>query len=361
MNRIGALQGAMAEHDLDLVVVGPTSNLRYLVGYRASAFERITVLLVSQNAAAMVLPSFDRDEFVAQTRLDDAFGWTDKQGPRAALDAAFRSVGASPRNALVDDELRFDHYALLRERLGDAVGRASELFAPLRLAKDADEQDMLARAGELVALGVEVATKRAQPGMIELELKRAIEQALWNAGAETVDFVLVQAGANSVAAHHSGDSTALREGEPVLFDISARWDGYFADTTQQVFLGEPPPDYVEAYEVVAAAHAAGLAAARAGATAGDVDRAAARVIEEAGFAESSGPRTGHGIGLDLHEPPSVLDGDETELVPGAAITVEPGVYLPGRYGIRVEDTLIVTEAEPRIVTRAARPLVVKRH
>ncbi|HYO61851.1 MAG TPA: Xaa-Pro peptidase family protein [Actinomycetota bacterium] len=361
MERLTALQRAMETHGYDLVVVGPTANMRYLTGYRAMAVERITVLLVTRDAAAMVMPDFDAGEFRDTTGLEAVFEWSDKNGPAGAIGEAFRSLGlsANDASAAVDDELRFDFFTQLRPHLAGRPGRASELLGPLRLTKSATEQECIRRAGELVSHGIDVALEHAQPGMTELELKRTIEDALWDGGAESADFVLVQAGANSAVGHHNADETPLRREEPVLVDIAARVEGYFADVTQQVFLGEPPDEYVRAYEIVATAQEQGVRAARSGASAADVDRAAAAVIEAAGFGESTGPRTGHGIGLDVHEPPSVVDGDGTELVPGAVITVEPGIYLPGRFGIRIEDTVIVTDGEAQRVTRGARPLFAK--
>jgi Xaa-Pro dipeptidase len=361
MERVEALQATMHEHGTDLVVVGPTTNMRYLTGYSPMAVERITVLLVTLDAVATVMPYFDADEFRHTTGLDAVFEWADKQGPSDAIDQAFRSLGLSARTAIaaVDDELRFDFFTQLRGRLADEPRRASELLGPLRMSKTADEQERVRRAGHLVSLGIDTAFENARPGMTELELKRAIENAMWDAGAESVDFVLVQAGANSAVGHHRAGGTELRQGEPVLIDIAARMDGYFADVTQQVFFGPPPPDYVEAYEIVATAQEEGVRAARLGASASDVDHAAMDVIQTAGFGEWNGPRTGHGIGLDVHEPPSVIEGDETELVPGAVITVEPGVYMPGRFGIRIEDTVIVTEGGPERVTHGARSLFSK--
>lgn len=361
MERVEALQAAMHAHGIDLVVVGPTTNMRYLTGYSPMAVERITVLLVTLDAVAMVMPYFDADEFRHATGLDAVFEWADKQGPSDAIEQAFRSLGLSARatTAAVDDELRFDFFTQLRKRLADEPRRASELLAPLRLSKTADEQERIRRAGHLVSLGIDTAFQHARPRMTELELKRAIENVLWDQGAESVDFVLVQAGANSAVGHHRAGERELRQGESVLIDIAARIDGYFADVTQQVFLGSPPQDYREAYEIVATAQEEGVRAARSGASAGDVDRAAMDIIQAAGFSEWNGPRTGHGIGLDVHEPPSVIDGDETELVPGTVITVEPGVYMPGKFGIRIEDTVIVTDGEPQRVTRGARSLFSK--
>ena len=333
MERVEALQAMLHERGTDLIVVGPTTNMRYLTGYRAMAVERITVLLVAPDGVAMVMPYFDADEFRHATGLDAVFEWTDKQGPSEAIEQAFRSLGLSSGGAIaaVDDELRFDFFTQLRDYLADEPRRASEFLAPLRLSKTADEQERVRRAGHLMSLGIDTAFEHARPGMSELELKRTIENALWDRGAESVDFVLVQAGANSAVGHHQADETELRQGEPVLIDIAARVDGYFADVTQQVFFGSPPHDYIEAYEVVAAAQEEGIQAARVGASAGDVDRATRTVIDTAGLGEWHGPRTGHGIGLDVHEPPSVIDGDETELVRGAVITVEPGVYMPGKF------------------------------
>lgn len=359
--RIQALQASMDDHGVDLVIVGPTSNMRYLTGYGAMAVERITVLLVTRDRVAMVMPSFDAGEFRDATGLDEVFEWTDMQGPDDAIDRAFRelSLAGTKATAAVDDELRFDFLTRLRDRIDDRPRRAGELLGPLRLSKTAEEQELIRRSGEMVSLGIDAALERARPGMTELELKREIEDVLWAGGAESVDFVLVQAGANSTIGHHRANETELRSGETVLIDIAARRDGYFADITQQVFFGSPPAEYTQVYEVVAAAQEAGVRATRAGATAGDVDRATMRVIDEAGFGGSTGPRTGHGIGLDVHEPPSVIDGDETELVPGAVITVEPTINVPGRFGIRIEDTVIVTEEGPHRATRGARPLFAK--
>jgi Xaa-Pro aminopeptidase len=359
--RIQALQASMNQNGVDLVVVGPTSNLRYLTGYSAMAIERITVLLVTSTRVAMVMPDFDSDEFRDATGIDAIFEWADKNGPAGAIDRAFETLRLSDSRpvAAIDDELRFDFLTRLRARIAEGPGLAGELFGPLRLAKTPDEQALIERAGELVSHGIDTALERARPGMTELQLKRVIEDELWDGGAESVDFVLVQAGANSAVGHHNAGDTEIREGENVLIDIAARRDGYFADITQQVFLGEPPQEYLDAYDLVARSQEEGVLAARSGATAGDVDRAANAAIEEAGLMEFTGPRTGHGIGLDVHESPSVIDGDETKLVPGTVITVEPGVYFPGKFGIRIEDTIVVTEGDPRRVTRGARPLFSK--
>jgi len=348
----------MAAAGIDLVVVGPTSNLRYVLGFRALPTDRLTALIVSRNAAVMVMPDFESSELIAATGFDAVVPWSDRIGPAAAVAEAFERLGPLPadRLASVDDELPFQFFTHLRGYLGREPALASSLIGELRLVKDRDEQARIARTGALVSDAVDLFQERVRPGMTELEVKRLLEAFLWEAGADSADYVLVQAGVNSAQPHHMAGAAVLKSGEPVLVDIAVCLDGYFADITQQTFLGEPTAEYAEAYEVVRAAQQAGVDAAVAGARAADVAAVASAVIDDAGYGEWNGPRTGHGLGADVHEAPSVVEGNPAELRPGVVITVEPGVYIPDRFGIRIEDTVIVTEDGPRTVTRGSRAL-----
>jgi Xaa-Pro aminopeptidase len=361
-NRLAAIQEAMRERGVDLAVIGPTSSLRYAIGFRALPTDRLTVLVVSRDSAVMVMPDFESPEFIEATGFEHVVPWADRIGPAPAVAEAFARLGELPAlpRAVVDDELPFQFFTHLRGHLGAEPVLASTLVGELRLVKSPDEQERIARTGELISAAIDFFYERVSPGMTEQELKRLLEGFLWEGGADTVDYVLVQAGSNSAQPHHPAGSDVLRDGEPVLVDIAVCLDGYFADITQQAFLGEPTPEYTEAYGVVSAAQAAGVAAAVAGAKVEDVAEAASAVIADAGYGEWSGPRTGHGLGADVHEAPSVVEGNDAELRPGFVITVEPGVYVPGRWGIRIEDTVIVTSDGPRSVTRGARPLHAKR-
>jgi Xaa-Pro aminopeptidase len=358
-NRVEILQREMSARGVGVCVIGPSENLRYLLGYDAMAVERLTALVISPSGAAMILPDLDAAEFAAVDGRPPVATWADRHGPANAVDEAFANVGPVDGTALVDDELPFAFFAHVRDRIGAAPEPASTILAELRMRKSPDELERIARTGELVSRGIDLAMDVAEPGMTEKALKRRIEELMWDGGADSVDFVLVQAGANAASGHHNADDTVLRSGEPVLVDIAIRLDGYFADITQQVFLGEVPDDYREHYELVRRAQEAGVQAAVVGATAHDVDAAASRPIIEAGLGDFTGPRTGHGIGVGVHEAPSVIEGNHTELTAGMVITVEPGVYFPGRYGIRIEDTVAVTDEGPRRLTRGARELATK--
>ncbi len=358
-NRISLLQRALIDRGLDACVIGPFDNLRYLLSFEALALERLTALIVTPKAAVMVLPDFDAAEFSSGPGRPPTVPWSDRAGPGPALELAFASVGPLPRDGrvLIDDELPFAFLSQLGDHLPATLEPAGPVLSELRLVKRQAELESIAAASDLVSRGIEYVFEHAQAGMTEGELKARVQALMREAGSELADYVLVQAGPSSAHPHHVADCTPLKLGEPVLVDIAVRLNGYFADITQQVFIGPAPDDYRERYEVVRAAQAAGVAAATVGATAHDVAVAASVVIIDAGLGEWNGPRTGHGLGLGLHESPSIVEGNTQALPAGAVITVEPGIYIPDRYGIRIEDTIAVLDDGPRRLTRAARALV----
>lgn len=360
--RLASVQSELQKSATDLLVVGPSANLRYLLGYQATAVERLTVLLVTPSGAAMILPDFDDDEFRALTRFSGkTHPWADDHGPLMAVNEAFRALGDVPSSGriLIDDELPYRFLRELEPKLRQArLAPASELLGPMRMRKSPDEVTCLEAAGDVVSQAMDRALDFIEPGQSEQAVAEEIRRFLIDRGAESADYVLVQAGDSSAAAHHVPGGRQIHVGEPVLVDIAARVDGYFADTTQQVFIGTPPDEYCGAYEAVAAAHAEALRIARPGIEIREVDTCSSDVLEKHGFPREA--RTGHGIGLDVHEPPYLVAGDHTTLEPGMVFTIEPGVYLPGRFGVRVEDTVLVSDGGVRALTTAGRPLVVKR-
>jgi Xaa-Pro aminopeptidase len=360
--RLASVQSELQKSATDLLVVGPTANLRYLLGYQATAVERLTVLLVTPSSAAMILPDFDDDEFRALTRFPGAVHpWADDHGPLMAVTEAFRALGEVPLGGriLIDDELPYRFLRELEPRIGRAqLAPASELLGPMRMRKSRDEVTCLEEAGDVVSRAMDRALDVIEPGQSEQAVAEEIRRFLIDKGADSADYILVQAGDASAAAHHVPSARQIHVGEPVLVDIAARVGGYFGDTTQQVFIGSPPDDYCLAYEAVVAAHAEALRIARPGIEIQDVDTCSSDVLEKHGFPRET--RTGHGIGLDVHEPPYLVAGDHTMLEPGMVFTIEPGVYLPGRFGVRVEDTVVVSDRGVRALTTAGRPLVVKR-
>jgi Xaa-Pro dipeptidase len=356
--RTDRLRASLEEHGIALAAVADPANLQWLLGRRLDGLERFTALLVSPSGMRVVLPSFDVDELVADTGIDDVEGWPDDRGPGAAIASALGALGAdAPDVVAVDAGMPF---RFLRELPSPSAGYRSvdELITPMRMVKDEAELERIARTSGIVSEAIDLLPGLAAPGVTEAELRRALLHALLDLGADTLDYVLVQAGAQAASPHHDADETPLAEGEAVLVDIALSAGGYYADITQQVSLGEPGPRYEAAYAIVHEAQLAGVAAARAGATAGDVAQTSHAVIADSEFAGFSYARIGHGIGLDVHEAPALLVADRTALEPGTTVTVEPGIYVPGEFGIRIEDTIAVTDGEPWVMTRGSRPLTV---
>ena len=221
----------------------------------------------------------------------------------------------------------------------------------LRRVKTEAEIQKIKQALELTEAGLEWILKRIRPGMTEKEV--ALELEFWyrKEGADDVAFeLIVAAGPESALPHHRAGNHVLRKGEVVLFDIGAKVDGYCADITRVVALGEADPEVLRIYKLVLSANEVGIRAVRAGVSGKDVDSQARRLIEEAGYAENFGHGLGHGLGLEVHEGPRLSTTSEDVLVPGNVVTVEPGVYFPGKFGIRIEDVVAVGEDGARTLS-----------
>jgi Xaa-Pro aminopeptidase len=282
------------------------------------------------------------------------FPYADPEGPTRAVREATRTLGRV-RTVAVADDLRADHLLLLQDLLPDArFTLASSLLAPLRMRKDPDEVEALRRSAAAADAGVLAAIRACRPGVSEREVAEAAGEAMRRAGAEEVLFTLVASGPNSAFPHHRSSDRALQPGEPVLLDLGGRMGGYCSDITRMAFLGPPPENCREVQRIVEEAVQAALETIRPGVPAAEVDRAARRVITEVGYGDRFVHRTGHGLGLSPHEPPSVTEANPMPLEEGMVFTVEPGIYLPGAFGVRLEEAVVVRPHGPEILSRLPR-------
>ena len=227
-----------------------------------------------------------------------------------------------------------------------------------RLIKSQEEIEAIRTTAAIIEQAIASVAAVLSPGMSERDLERIIKTELLSAGADTLDYTLVQFGASSAIPHHLAGDEILARHSNVLLDIAVTYRRYFADITRQLTLGPPAGKYADVFEVVRAAQAAGVAAAAPGATVHDVDQACRYTIEAAGFGQAFFTRTGHGLGLEVHEPPSVVSGNPLVLEPGMVITVEPGIYLAGEFGVRIEDTIAVTVSAADRLSASERALVI---
>jgi len=350
LDRLAAVRRSMTEHDVDTLLLSVGHDLPYLTGYTAMPLERLTMLVVPRRGGAtMVIPALEAPRVVEQTGVFDLLPWGETQDPTAIV----ARLAAGSRRVAVGDQMwaRF-LVELLPQLPGAEYLRAVELVGPLRMKKDRAEIDALAAAGAAVDRIAGELQRGEIPlvGRTEAEVSAHLGRRILDEGHDKVNFAIVAAGENAASPHHHAGSRVIGENEIVLCDFGGTMAGYCSDTTRCVFTGDvatAAPDVAEAYEVLHRAQAAGVAAGAIGAACEDVDRAARQVIDDAGYGEYFIHRTGHGIGLEEHEDPYIVEGNTRPLEAGHAYSVEPGIYVPGTWGMRLEDIVVATDAGPR--------------
>jgi Xaa-Pro dipeptidase len=356
--RLSALRQAMAIAGLDAVAIVPGANFQYLTGGRFMAMERPTILIVPlAGECRLVLPAFEELTWSKLGFAARVHAWTDNQGYDGACKAATGGLKVA-RLGVEGQKMRvFEEFALTRHLPGVTVVDAHQAISGIRLRKDKTEIEALRRAITVSEAALEATLKSVRVGVTEREIESTLLSNLFAAGAEALAFSpIVVGGAQAAEAHGHAGGYRLRRGDTLLFDFGATANGYNADITRTFFVGEPEPDARALYETVYEANRLGRETAKPGLTAGALDDAVLKFLEASPFVEGNLIKTGHGLGLDVHEAPQVMRGNETPLEPGMVITIEPGLYLPGRRGVRIEDDVVVTEAGVESLTRFSREL-----
>lgn len=341
--RLQAVRNEMVRESIDMVAVGATDNSRYLLGFSTHPDERFCVLLASAEHELMVVPALNAEQVSALVPELPLIRWSDEDGPFVAIREALSTLGVSGRVRIaVDQELRADHLLQLQAELPDATATSAiGVIGPVRETKDELELALLKASAEMDDEAMQAAFAAVRVGMTEQELAEVVGRCYQGRGGAT-EFAIVGGGPNSAFPHHETGQRTLREGDAVVLDIGGRLNGYPSDMTRMAYLGEPSDRYLEVHAIVEAAVAAGIAAAQPGATCAQVDAAARTVIADAGYGEYFTHRTGHGLGISVHEAPWIMAGNDEPLRVGAVHSVEPGIYLPGEFGVRLEDVVYVT-------------------
>jgi len=357
-DRLAVFQKKLAEHGVGCAVIGPTASMHYLLGGTPLADERLCLLLVTKNEVQMVAPRLNEEQIAGFTDVE-LLTWDDAGGYETALSKSI-IVKNRPGTVGIDGSMRADFLLAVLEQVRPKRTLAVDpIIAKQRIRKSPEEIDALARSLALADRAVAAAAVACRPGVTEAEVAWAAEKSFREDGAQRVEFTQVAAGLNAALPHYFSADKKLEEGEGIIIDIGASLGGYKSDITRMVFLGEPGREFLEAFELVLAANAAGREAVRPGMTAEELDRTVRSVIERGGKGEYFIHRTGHGIGLDVHEEPWIQAGGTTPLEEGMVFSIEPGVYIPGKFGIRVEDIVAVTAQGGRTLTGADRGLKIK--
>jgi len=359
LNRLESVRRGLKRVGADAAVFGLSSNLRYLTGFTDEPGERLLCLIVGREAEpTFVVPELYADEVRARAPGIAMRVWCDGEDPVALLSDVAADLADRAGRILLDDTLWATFALSIQEAFPDRrFGLASEVMEELRMRKDEDEIDSMVRAGEIADRAYLAVTSQAVTGLSEIELAGRLEAEMLAAGADGVAFqTLVASGPNGALPHHRAGTRRIEAGDVVILDYGCRVGGYCSDVSRTVVCGEANPELWKVHEAVCRAHAAARDAARVGSTAESVDRAARDVLGEEGYGDRFVHRTGHGIGLDVHEPPYIVEGNERRLEQGMTFSIEPGAYFPGRFGVRVEDVVAVTEEGTLAMTRASHEL-----
>jgi Xaa-Pro aminopeptidase len=365
MNRIARLRAVMAAQGIDATVLVPGSNLQYLAGIGFTTKLRLSCLVVPLTGTpVLVVPTMEGARAQAVATVDlEVIGWDDGPGPQAAVTQALARHAlhqGHPTIAVEHVVMRVFELRAVEVAAPQArIVNADPVIAQLRMRKDASELAAMRKAVTVAETTLAQAIAAIRPGMSEVAVAALWEDAIRAAGSEPSFGIAVGSGPNGASPHHSNGARTLQAGDLVVIDGGAIVDGYVSDITRTIAIGAVSERARLVYQTVLAANVAGRAAAALPGASGDsVDRAARQVIDAAGFGPYFIHRTGHGLGVDIHEPPFMVGGDMNTLDAGMTFTVEPGIYLPNEFGVRIEDMVVRTADGAETLTCFDRELYV---
>ena len=375
--RLAAARDAVNDAGADAALIGFGADMRYLTGYAAPALERLTMLVVpARGEATLIVPRLEAgmagDAPAMRGGSVATVPFAETEDPFALVAAAVRAGargGGATLSVALSDRLWATFVLRIERALGSENSRptlrlASEVIGRLRTVKSAEESALLRAAGRAVDTVVEAIIRGTLVGRTENDVAREVRERLTGAGHEVASFAIVGSGRNSASPHHEASSKVIEAGDAIVLDIGGQFGGYGSDTTRTIWVTGPnravPPtdDFLHRYEVLKRAHQAATDHVRPGVSCESVDAAARQVIDGAGLGERFFHRTGHGIGLEEHEDPYIVKGNGTLLVPGHAFSIEPGIYVEGLNGARIEDIVLCGDSAVDQLNNTGRDLYV---
>ncbi|HEY6930220.1 MAG TPA: Xaa-Pro peptidase family protein [Thermoanaerobaculia bacterium] len=339
-DRQSRLRAAAKAKGFDALFVTPSANLTYSANLSIFRSERLTaLLLLTGGPAVLVTPSFEEANHRRSAVVDEVKTWKEDEDPMSVV----ASILGPQKTVGVEGSTAYSTVSALGARAG-RVDDATGIFDEMRRVKSEQEQGLIAEAGRRTVAAIRATHKRIRAGMSEGDVERILEEEFVKQGVRGGG--LVQFGPSSAFPHGAPAERRLAKGDPVLIDCGCRVHGYTSDVTRTVSFGPPSDELRKVYDIVDRAQVAGIQALKAGVSGEDVDRAARKVIEDAGYGQFFTHRLGHGLGLDGHEAPYLVHGNKTPLVIGNTETIEPGIYMPDKFGVRIEDDYAVRKDTP---------------
>ncbi|MBF8289179.1 MAG: peptidase [Chloroflexi bacterium] len=366
--RLARARSLLGPRGVAALLIGVGADLRYLTGYAAMPLERLTMLVLpAAGRPTLVAPRLEAMAAAIspaiRAGLAEVAPWDETDDAHALVARLLRPEASAGGRVLISDRLWAMHVLGLQRALpGAHVGLASELLREIRMIKDADEIALLRTAAHAADRVVEQIVAGPLVGRTEVEVSREVRERLLDEGHEIAEFAIVASGPNSASPHHDAGERVIRAGEPIVLDIGGSLDGYCSDTTRVLWVtgGDPAqgptPEYRRLFDLLQAAQAAATAAVAPGVPCERIDAVARDIIAAGGHGPDFFHRVGHGIGLETHEDPYMVAGNAEALRTGMAFSVEPGIYLAGRYGARIEDIVVCGPHGPDVLNQSSRDL-----
>lgn len=351
----------MQEKDLDAIMLFPSPNLHYMTGFKTSPGERLLIAIMPiEGEPFFVAPKLFESQIRKEAWIKEMILWNDEENPYEILKKVLEDKNLSDSRVAVDDTMWADqllHISNVLPKL--SFTPLGELMNSLRLTKSEVEVDLIKKSGEIVDSVVEVMKETIKPGMTEIEVAALMEYEMRKNGSEGPSFeTIVGSGPNSAIPHYNAGERKINSGDFIVLDFGAMYKGYCSDTTRTLCVGAPTDKMREVYNIVKEAQEIGVRTVKPGIKAKEVDNAVRSYIEERGYGEYFTHRTGHGLGLQVHEEPYISGISETVLETGMVFSIEPGIYIEDEFGVRIEDIVVVTKDGCERMNNTSRELTI---
>jgi Xaa-Pro aminopeptidase len=357
-DRVRRAQAEMARQGVDALAIGVGSDLLYLAGYPGHTSERLTLMIVpKEGEPKIVVPQLEAPRLGAAGVPFPPVAWEETADPANIAADIIWETGA--RSVASNNELWASFLIKMQRHLPEVQWEiAGDIMRELRMCKDTAEVDLIREASHRTDAAWVEFTQTKIAGLTERQAGERLMDLMRQHGMESVAFCICASGPNSASPHYSTADRVIREGDAIVFDFGGRFQHYVSDITRTVHIGEPSDEYRTVYATVLRANEAAFAAVRPGVACQEIDRAARNVIMDAGYGEYFIHRVGHGLGLDVHEEPYMVEGNTLPLRVGMIFSDEPGIYMPGKFGVRIEDSVVCTETGGEKLNDAPRDLLV---
>jgi Xaa-Pro dipeptidase len=359
-SRKSRLTGLMKEKGVKALVLSPSMNMLYATGFNTFPGERLLVSVFDESGEVIfIVPKLYEQEVRKKAVFDRIISWDDSQDPRNILEELCSEKGYSGSTVAIEDTMWFTAFEKVYKafKLARFV-KASEIIGEMRKYKTPDEAEKMRKSSELAEKALKKIIPEIRAGMKESEVRDLLEAEMKSLGMAGPSFeTIIGSGPNSALPHYTAGDKVLNAGDSIVIDFGGMYHGYCSDMTRTIMLGKATKEYKEVYETVKEAQKRAIEAVKPGMKASEIDAAARSHITEKGYGDYFIHRTGHGIGMEVHEEPYISDISHTVLQPGMVFSIEPGIYLPGKFGVRIEDLVMVTESGAEVFNKFTKELI----